>query len=129
MSKGEPVSTTQLYSFDERHGLRAARCKHCGKVSCPPRPYHCDESTLPTTIEPKGTVQSWTTIRVAPSAYSPPYVLLLVHLNAGPRVVARLEDSVDDSESLRERAVKLLPAATDAGYGTHLTAVLESSGL
>jgi len=79
------------YTFDERSQLIASKCGVCGYVSCPPQQTHCDQTVEPVALAPEGTLESWTTIRVAPRRFNAPYLLSFVRLIEGPRVVARLE--------------------------------------
>lgn len=79
------------YIFDAGGRIVGARCRRCGAVSVPARPYHCDEATESASVEPRGRVESWTVIRAAPDRFPVPYRMAYVRLDAGPRVLARLE--------------------------------------
>jgi uncharacterized OB-fold protein len=84
----------EFYSYLARDELRLQRCSECGTWRHPPRVRcaHCGSHAV--TWEPatgRGRVYSWTvTHRAVDPAFSPPYAILVVELEEGPRVVGNL---------------------------------------
>lgn len=75
--------------------LQLLRCPACGRLDTPPRSVcgGCLAGGLQTEEVPgTGTLASWTTIRRAPTRFrdEAPYDVVVVDLDAGPRVVGRL---------------------------------------
>ena len=92
---GDPV-TRPFWAAAERHTLLVQRCQGCGHCQLYPRRFclACDSEDV-RWIEAAGTgtVYSATTVRVqiAPD-HEPPYVVALVELDEGPRLLTNLED-------------------------------------
>lgn len=75
--------------------LTLLRCPACGRLDTPPRTVcgACLATGLESVEVPgTGTLASWTTIRRAPTRFreDAPYDVVVVDLEAGPRVVGRL---------------------------------------
>ena len=70
--------------------LAGARCPVCGQQACPPRLAHCGRPMEPVELAPRGRVESFSDVHIAPAELRPPYRIAYVRLEAGPRVVARL---------------------------------------
>lgn len=84
----------EFYAFLARGELRLQRCTACGIWRHPPR-FRCARcGSREVTWEPasgRGHVFSWTvTHRAVDPAFTPPYAILVVELEEGPRVVANL---------------------------------------
>jgi uncharacterized OB-fold protein len=84
----------EFYAFLARGELRLQRCAACGSWRHPPR-YRCalcgsvDATWQPATGD--GRVFSWTvTHRAVDPAFTPPYAILVVELEEGPRLVGNL---------------------------------------
>jgi uncharacterized OB-fold protein len=84
----------EFYAFLARGELRLQRCAACNAWQHPPRHRcaHCGSSDV--TWEPatgRGRVYSWTvTHRAVDPAFTPPYAILVVELEEGPRLVGNL---------------------------------------
>jgi hypothetical protein len=84
----------EFYAYLARGELRLQRCTACGTWRHPPRVRcaHCGSHAI--AWEPatgRGRVYSWTvTHRAVDSAFTPPYAILVVELEEGPRVVGNL---------------------------------------
>jgi uncharacterized OB-fold protein len=84
----------EFYAFLARGELRLQRCAACSTWQHPPRHRcaHCGSSDV--TWEPatgRGRVYSWTvTHRAVDPAFTPPYAILVVELEEGPRLVGSL---------------------------------------
>jgi hypothetical protein len=98
--------------------LQMVRCARCGRVDTPMRPVcaGCLSSDLqPVSVPARGTVVSYTTIRRAPTQFRDrqPYDIVVVDLDAGPRVTGRLAaDSPPASIGARVHAVHVDHADT-----------------
>jgi len=84
----------EFYAFLARGELRLQRCSACGTWRHPPR-YRCAHcGSAAVTWEPatgRGCVFSWTvTHRAIDPAFTPPYAILVVELEEGPRLVGNL---------------------------------------
>lgn len=72
--------------------LEGGRCPTCGTSHWPFR-YACrnDATALERVVlSGRGSLYSWTTVRVGPSGFDAPYALGFVVLEEGPRVLAKL---------------------------------------
>jgi uncharacterized OB-fold protein len=84
----------ELYAFWAKNELRLQRCAACRAWRHPPR-YRCAacgsaESTWDL-ASGKGRVFSWTiTHRAVDPAFEPPYAIVVVELDEGPRLVGSL---------------------------------------
>ena len=97
----KPISDISFREFLKMEKLMGSRCKKCGALYCPPRPIcvECSGTDLEwVEFKGRGSLVSFTCIHVGPpwtleEGYSRerPYVVGLVELEEGPRVVARLE--------------------------------------
>jgi len=68
-------------------------CEDCGTVTIPPQPIcrSCGSTRLATSaVEPKGTIRTFTVIRVAPEGMTAPYVVALVETSCGAWVLGNL---------------------------------------
>lgn len=77
--------------------LVAKRCSNCGRTLFPPRPVcpYCRSSKLDEVeLSKDGVLEEFTIIRTAPSGfeYYTPYVIGVVRLSDGTRVLAQLVD-------------------------------------
>ncbi|MDQ1447171.1 MAG: uncharacterized protein QOC79_142 [Actinomycetota bacterium] len=98
----------EFYAFLARGELRLQRCAACGSWRHPPR-YRCAPcGSVDATWEPatgRGRVFSWTvTHRAVDPAFTPPYAILVVELEEGPRLVGNLR-GLDPSELVLELPV------------------------
>jgi len=92
--------------------LIGSKCKECGKVYFPPRPYcancgsrNLEEYKLPET----GKLLAWTVVRSPPKEFEEyaPYILGFIELDDGTRIIAQITD-VDINnlkKGMRVRAV------------------------
>jgi uncharacterized protein len=97
--------------FPSRYRLEAARCSACGHVVFPTRLVcpgcHATQFT-PTTLDPNGTVVTYTVIHVPPAEFKgqSPYVLAVVGLAGGVRLTCQVAD-VDPAAVKTGMAVRL----------------------
>jgi uncharacterized OB-fold protein len=86
----------EFYAFLARGELRLQRCATCGSWRHPPRHRCALCGSVDATWEPatgRGRVFSWTvTHRAVDPAFTPPYAILVVELEEGPRLVGNLRD-------------------------------------
>ncbi len=84
----------EFYEFLARGELRLQRCAACGTWRHPPRHRcaHCGSLDAAWERAPgRGRVFSWTvTHRPVDPAFDPPYAVLVVELDEGPRLVGNL---------------------------------------
>jgi uncharacterized OB-fold protein len=84
----------EFYAFLAQGELRLQRCAACGTWRHPPRfrCAHCGSLDVRwERASGRGRVYSWTTThRAVDPAFTPPYAILVVELEEGPRVVANL---------------------------------------
>lgn len=76
-----------------RGRLMGLSCIGCGAVTTPPQATcpKCGGSDLgPVEVEPSGVIETMTVIRVGPAGFDPPYVVALVRLDDGPRLMGRV---------------------------------------
>ena len=77
----------------QRYGLVGSKCVGCSGLFFPSRRYctNCrSEDIEEYHFVGFGTIESFTTIRVAPAGFSAPYVVALVRLDEGPLVAAQV---------------------------------------
>jgi uncharacterized OB-fold protein len=86
----------EFYALLARGELRLQRCAACGSWRHPPRHRCAVCGSVDATWEPatgRGRVFSWTvTHRAVDPAFTPPYAILVVELEEGPRLVGNLRD-------------------------------------
>jgi uncharacterized OB-fold protein len=70
--------------------LDGGRCRECGLVTFPKHVAcrACGHEMEAHVIAPVGSVEAWTTVRVATPGFKAPYALGYIRLDAGPRVLA-----------------------------------------
>jgi uncharacterized OB-fold protein len=88
----------------QRYRFEAAKCKGCGKVLFPPRlvcPSCGSREFDQTRINQKGTVETFTVIRIAPSGFTneAPYPVAIVNLGDDVRILCQVADC--DPEDLK----------------------------
>jgi uncharacterized OB-fold protein len=108
----------EFYGFLARGELRLQRCTACGTWRHPPRIRCANCGSLEVTWEPasgRGRVYSWTvTHRAVDPAFTPPYAILVVELEEGPRLVGNLR-GLEPSELVLDLPVVVeIEHATDA---------------
>jgi len=83
-----------FYKFLAQGELRLQRCSSCGTWRHPPRNRCAQCGSAEVAWEPvsgRGRVYSWTvTHRAVDPAFTPPYAILVVELEEGPRLVGNL---------------------------------------
>ena len=102
----------------ERGELLGLKCNGCGKVTFPPmvRCRECSSTDLEVTqMAGKGTIRTFTVIRVAPEGMKPPYIVAMTETDEGAWVMGNVVDvNPDDADmgligkrvSLGSRVVK-----------------------
>lgn len=85
----------------QRYRLEAAKCKKCGKVLFPPRmicPACQSREFEPTHINGTGKIETFTVIRVAPSAFvdQAPYPVAIVNMGDGVKILCQVADCEPD---------------------------------
>lgn len=93
--------SAEFYAFCARGELRLQRCADCGTWRHPPR-YRCgacgSDAVTWERASGRGRVFSWTiTHRQIDPAFTPPYAVVVVETDEGPRLVGNLRD-LDPSE-------------------------------
>jgi len=81
----------------QRYRFEAAKCKKCGKVSFPPRlicPACKSRDFHPVRINDRGTVETFTIIRIAPTGFADeaPYSIGIVNVGDDVRVLCQIAD-------------------------------------
>ena len=74
--------------------LPGLRCRDCGTIFTPPNGVcvNCGGRGLSLAdLTPRGTIRTFSVIRVGPEGFKPPYVVALVALEDGPQVLGNLE--------------------------------------
>ena len=94
--------------------LLGLHCRSCGAYTVPPQGVcrNCQGQTLlPVEVKGRGTIRTFTVIRVAPEGKQAPDVLALVELEEGPWVMGLLpeEDPEKADMGLIGRGVRLNP--------------------
>ena len=96
-------------TFSQYHeGLKKGKflglkCDDCGAYTFPPLGVcsNCGSSSMQVTeIEDRGTIRTFTVIRVAPEGMTPPYVVVIVELEQGPWVMGNILGLNPDQLSL-----------------------------
>lgn len=112
---GDPM-TYPFWEAAERRELVIQHCKDCGHYQFYPRPFclNCESNNLEwQQVSGDATVYSMTTVNVqiAPE-FTPPYVVALVTLDQGPRMLTNIEGGevkIGDRVRLAWRAREGLP--------------------
>ena len=129
-----PFSDISYEQFLKEERLMGSRCKQCGALFVPPRPFclkcHGGEMEWVETSG-GGKLAAFTSIAVCPphmvkEGYnrSCPYVSGVVELDEGPRVVARIEGVDGTKPETIEIGTPLRSQFLHRGEGEHATTVL-----
>jgi uncharacterized OB-fold protein len=113
-----PVGVTaEFYAWCARGELRLQRCAECGEWRHPPRLRcgACGSSRLDwERVSGRGRVFTWTvTHRPVDPAFTPPYAIVVVELEEGPRLVGNLRGLEPDELVLDLRVVVELERASE----------------
>ena len=87
--------TAPFWEGTAQRELRIQRCTACGAHQFYPRPFclGCDADVIWVTARGTGVVYSRTTVRIPVTpALEPPYVVALVEIDEGPRLLTVLTD-------------------------------------
>ena len=79
------------------------KCGQCGNFTFPPKGLCrvCGADQLSVTeLKGRGVIRTFTVIRVAPEGFNPPYIVALVELEEGPRVIGNLEGISPDEAGM-----------------------------
>jgi len=110
--------------------LTGLECEDCGAVLFAPKGFcpECSGSKLrKVELSKSGTIKTFTVIRVAPEGFKAPYIVALVELPEGPRVMGNLDydpDKADSSLMGKKVQIGWKPVPGDkysAGEGVTLT--------
>jgi len=74
--------------------LLGLKCNDCGAYTAPPRKVcaECGSENMDVvTLSGKGTIQTFTTIYVAPEGFTPPFVVAMAELDEGPWLMGDVE--------------------------------------
>lgn len=107
-SKPLPVPTPETAPFWDglkEHRLRIQRCTECGKAYFYPRPFcpHCFSSNVEWfTASGRASLHTYEIVHRAPAAFAAdaPYVLAVVQLEEGPRMLSNVVGIEPDPASL-----------------------------
>jgi uncharacterized OB-fold protein len=113
-----PVGVTaEFYAWCARGELRLQRCAECGEWRHPPRLRcgGCGSSELRwEPVSGRGRVFTWTvTHRPLDPAFTPPYAVVIVELEEGPRLVGNVRGLEPDELALDLPVVVELERASD----------------
>jgi uncharacterized protein len=114
----EPVITLKHFFERARDGeLTGIRCDRCGALAIPPKEFcvSCQQRAWkPVVLSGRGTIASFTVIRVAPRAHTRdvPYAIAAVQLEEGVSLLGRVVDIPIDKLAVG-LAVRFLPLTTD----------------
>lgn len=108
----------EFYAFLARGELRLQRCAACHAFRHPPR-HRCAACGSPDAMwEPasgRGRIFSWTvTHRAVDPAFTPPYAIVVVELDEGPRLVGNVRDIALDDLALDLPVVVEIEPVSDA---------------
>ena len=95
MTEHHTFTVKDFFGFLRQGRLMGVKCLDCGELMLPPRPIckGCGSGNLEwVELKGRGKVEAFTVIHVAPSRFKPeaPYLLVIVKLDEGPRITARL---------------------------------------
>jgi uncharacterized OB-fold protein len=110
--------SAEFYAWLARGELRLQRCSSCGAWQHPPR-YRCAACGSDSwSFEPatgRGEVFSWTvTHRAVDPAFDPPYAIVIVELEEGPRLVGNPKGIEPDELRLGMPVVVEIEAVSEA---------------
>jgi uncharacterized OB-fold protein len=78
-------------------------CNNCGAATCPPLAVctSCGgQDQRVAEMSGRGTIRTFTVVRVAPEGRVPPYVVAMVELDEGPWVMGNVEDISPDKADM-----------------------------
>ena len=98
-----PLGFEQYQQGLEKGRFLGLKCDTCDAYTFPPRGVcgDCGGSALKVAeMKGKGTLRSFTVIRVAPEGMQPPYIVALVELDEGPWAIGNLVDINPDEADM-----------------------------
>ena len=96
---GDPL-TRPFWEAAERHELAMPRCVDCARVEWYPRPFclSCGGRLAWERLSGIGRIYSVTTVHVeVVPGLQPPYVVAIVELDEGPRMLTTIQDGTSDT--------------------------------
>ncbi len=96
---------THLQYFEalKENILKGLKCLDCGAITVPPKAT-CDDCGSDNheiiELSGKGTIKTFTVIRVAPEGFKAPYIVVNVQLKEGPWLVGLLNDLDPDRATM-----------------------------
>jgi uncharacterized OB-fold protein len=110
----------EFYSFLAHGELRLQRCASCGEWRHPPRHRCASCGSTEVTWEPasgRARVFTWTvTHRPVDPAFTPPYAVVVVELDEGPRLVGNWRGELDALALDAPVTVEVEPVSDSAGF-------------
>ncbi len=104
-----------------RYNLLGTRCRNCGKVFFPPR-YLCPQCGRKGNVEPykvkgKGKIISFTEVYSPAPAFEKqvPYIIALIELEEGCRVLAQLTDTAGQEVKIGEEVEMVFRKISEEG--------------
>jgi uncharacterized OB-fold protein len=94
-----PVTFNQFKDALRQDRLLGVYCSRCNSIAAPPTGAcpDCGMADLEVReLTPKGTIRTFTVVRVGPEGFDPPYVICMVELDDGPWVLGNLEGTDPD---------------------------------
>lgn len=121
--------------MQKRYRLEGVKCENCGKILYPPKPRcgTCGSSNLTRYKLPEvGRVITYTVLHEAPSGfeYSLPYIIAVVELENGTRVLSQITDCPPDKVHVGMKVEAVFRRVTTDGdsgiilYGTKFRPIL-----
>jgi uncharacterized OB-fold protein len=115
----DPVGpNAEFYRYLARGELRLQRCGACGAWRHPPRHRCASCGSLDATwerVSGRGRVFTWTvTHRAVDPAFTPPYAIVVVELEEGPRLVGNMRDFAVEELALDLPVAVEIEPRTDA---------------
>lgn len=101
--KSYPLTFNAFKDALKEGKLLGLRCMDCNAKTAPPNAVctSCGSPTLKIEeLVPKGTIKTFTVIRIAPTGFEPPYFVALVGLEDGPSVLGNIIDLDPDQADL-----------------------------
>ncbi|HUW65771.1 MAG TPA: Zn-ribbon domain-containing OB-fold protein [Spirochaetia bacterium] len=117
-----PLTHRQFFNGLKEGRLQGLKCADCGAYTAPPKVAcaECGGREL-TVVElsGRGTIRTYTVIRVAPEGFTAPYVVAMAEMEEGPWLMGNVAVEPDSSEgSLIGRKVTVGHRLVEAGNYT-----------
>lgn len=118
----ELLSRVKYYEALREGTLLGLKCGDCGQVTVPPKSTcnNCHSRSMDvTTLSGRGTLKTFTVIRVAPLGLQAPYIVALAELEEGPWLIGNLEGIAVEETGMQILGKKIIVSSKEVAFDNY----------